>query len=512
MTPRLRASKVIELVNSDGRVPLTIAAPYMVDAAGTSSTKVAYELERAGGDWTLAVSADDAWLDAPGRRFPVVVDPTVYAGDIGDCEINSASPNSSLCATDSLNVGYANQTRYRSLVKFNVRDVVPADSRVLYSAMGLFLRAQSTTTAKRIVARAVTSGWDGAATWTRRDATSQWGSPGADFDSTDVEFNPTIGAAGATGRYHWWNVRDATEAWLEGPDAPGGKQNLGFVLKDEDDSVNQLTFNSIERPPSGTDAPYLIIQYTPHLGRQRGFKFEEFGLTDRISLGVNAATGNAILSQRDLTIAGGLGPDLTIGRTYQSLDYETRTMSMGWRLDVGGDVRLEKLANEDVVLHAPTGSRILFDRLNDGSFVARPGIDATLEQNTDGSYKLIEHQSQTRYSFDADGRLLSQTDRNDRRIRYEYAAAGAKLSRIVDSQDRNVDVAYDASGRLSKLTDPAGREYVYAYNAAGELSSYTDPAGGVTRYEYNGGYGLSKVITPAGRQTRIAHFASGDPN
>jgi hypothetical protein len=56
-----------------------LPAPFMTDAAGAYSGHVAVTLTPAApggaGGWVMTVTPDPGWLAAPGRAWPVVIDP-----------------------------------------------------------------------------------------------------------------------------------------------------------------------------------------------------------------------------------------------------------------------------------------------------------------------------------------------------------------------------------------------------------------------------------------------------
>ena len=72
-----------------------IPAPYMYDAAGEISYAVSYTLEEDEQNiYTLAVTADETWINADDRAFPVVIDPTVTEPHaFADTYISSSRPN-----------------------------------------------------------------------------------------------------------------------------------------------------------------------------------------------------------------------------------------------------------------------------------------------------------------------------------------------------------------------------------------------------------------------------------
>ena len=50
----------------------------MTDGAGAYSEAVRYELEQEeDGGWVLTVAAEESWLEAEERVFPVAIDPTL---------------------------------------------------------------------------------------------------------------------------------------------------------------------------------------------------------------------------------------------------------------------------------------------------------------------------------------------------------------------------------------------------------------------------------------------------
>jgi hypothetical protein len=93
---------------------------------------------------TLTLTFDPAWLAAPGRAFPVVVDPTAsYLTVAAGCTIKAANPTSAYCNTTDLGVGASAGSAQRGmlyspdfnngtlLVDANVREVdlnMPVDT------------------------------------------------------------------------------------------------------------------------------------------------------------------------------------------------------------------------------------------------------------------------------------------------------------------------------------------------------------------------------------------------
>jgi len=104
------------LKNAADTEPLFILqAPYMYDAAGVSSTALKMDLAA---DGTLTLSADAAWINAEGRAFPVVIDPTLVTStsSIPNVTINTNEPDTNSVA--QLYVGNSDDTVYRTYFYF----------------------------------------------------------------------------------------------------------------------------------------------------------------------------------------------------------------------------------------------------------------------------------------------------------------------------------------------------------------------------------------------------------
>lgn len=220
-----------------------------------------------------------------------------------------------------------------------------------------------------------------------------------------------------------------------------------------------------------------------------------------------------------LAVPGGIGPDLVIGRTYNSLYPFDPAYGVAWTMDTANDVYLEDHGGYDRYFTGPSGWTVKFAASDSGgtrTYTTPSGLDATLKQNADGSHTLVFHQSQTSYEFENPGgidkqaRLTAIKDRNGRQITFAYNTGTRDVATITDNQGRTTSFAYSVS-RVTQMTDAAGRTYGYTYNGSDELISYLDPAGKTTTYAY-GTYGMTQVTTPGGRVTKIAYYPATSPN
>jgi RHS repeat-associated protein len=111
----------VVLTDSAGQRRAVIPAGFMTDstasAAGpATSTGVAYRLVQVNGQPALRVTLDGKWLDAPGRRYPVLVDPSVTsAGADSGLVVRGGSSTS---GSSELLVGNVGGSPSASYVKF----------------------------------------------------------------------------------------------------------------------------------------------------------------------------------------------------------------------------------------------------------------------------------------------------------------------------------------------------------------------------------------------------------
>lgn len=120
--------------------------------------------------------------------------------------------------------------------------------------------------------------------------------------------------------------------------------------------------------------------------------------------------------------------------------------------------------------------------------------------------------------YDANGNLVTTTDREGRITRHEYDAVN-RLARTIyadgahrsytydmnlriatdtDENGRTTTSFFDAAGQLLKVMDPLGHETTFVYDANGNVITQTDALGRVTQFEYDAANRLVKTIRPGG--------------
>ena len=499
----------IAFVDEGGRTRFSFAAPYMEDAAGKLSDDVRFELRPEADGWQVGLVADRDWIEAPGRRFPVRIDPTTMlhsdmtmngAGTHAECHMVSSSPNTSYCANGGMYAGMYSSVKYRAMMRWEYfHDQVKRDSLVLDAKLKLFVNWMDGGNSADWAVHKLTSGFTTGATWNKRDGTNSWATAGGDFASNPVA---TKTIANTTGWYTW-RVTDLVQEWADGSSA-----NHGLLLK----QVGETTSNRlhISHTDGGDLMPRLEILYTPRGGSQPQYTFHSERLNDRSGYGVNVANGNLMVSSSDVSIPG-TGPALNVTRSYNSVPGGWQSFG-AWEMNTGADIELQELESGDVVFWGPNAQVAVFRKNADGTYKNPTALNAKLEkdQPSAGQWRITYLQPQSKLIFNSSKKLTKQVDRNGNDINFTYDTSGY-LQKITDTQDRDTTFTVAGSGRkmITTITDPASRVHTYSY-PDGFLASYTDPDGGVTSYTYEPTSQtdrLKQITDPRGNKTTFTYLS-----
>jgi RHS repeat-associated protein len=210
---------------------------------------------------------------------------------------------------------------------------------------------------------------------------------------------------------------------------------------------------------------------------------------------VNLATGNFLYDHVDLAIPG-IGFPFTFQRFYNSKDAGNTNGPMGLYWSHSYNVRVNSSSGIARVTFGDGRSETYTNYA--GAYLAETGIYNTLSTNDNGAFAL-NMKDQTRYNFNASGRLASIVDKNSNTFSLSYNGSGA-LTVVTNSAGRVVTFVNDANNRVIRMIDPLGRTNAYEYNAQGDLVSATDPRGGVTRYGYDADHQMTNAVDPNGNQ------------
>ena len=196
----------------------------------------------------------------------------------------------------------------------------------------------------------------------------------------------------------------------------------------------------------------------------------------------------------------GRGMDFAWGRRYRSMVGPNTAQGNGWdfsyniqvvpngpNFDVsGGDGRTDTYFLQS---DGTYGADQLFcvGTLSNNAF--------TLEFPDTGRWAFLPFNSSA-----SQGKIGSIIDRNGNSLSFAYDDAFGRLTNVVDTLGRNIQVAYNADGFISSVTDFAGRQVTYGYyqngdagGSLGDLKSVTSPA--VTGTPNGNDFPAGKTVT-----------------
>ncbi|MFD7705464.1 RHS repeat-associated core domain-containing protein [Streptomyces caelestis] len=118
-----------------------------------------------------------------------------------------------------------------------------------------------------------------------------------------------------------------------------------------------------------------------------------------------------------------------------------------------------------------------------------------------------------RYTYDADARITSWTDRNNSTYQYFYDETGRVVRTIGPEGFLSSAFAYEAhsetGGRITAYTDSTGTTTVFHLNDRHQVVAETDPLGNTTQYVFDAYDRVVEVTDPLGHTTRLERDESG---
>jgi YD repeat-containing protein len=496
LTPQASASGTVRFVDGDGRQQLGFAAPWMRDANGVVSHAVRYEIERGGQSSRIAMRVDEAWLRAPERRFPVVVDPTVYRPAEHICEIRSgASASTSYCdsALQSLQVGRdSSGIVHRNL--FDIEDlsaVVPDYAQVLSSYLAVYMIGQTPVETSAIDLHHLARDFAPGATWNSTNGRTLWSAAGGDYDSVREARASTPGTPPDDQL-----AFDMTEI---------AQRIVGHV-----ESSQNVLLKAADESRTHVDTywwPEVMVRWAPRTGLSPRYRFDHRDLSDGSTLDINLANGNIVLLANDIDLESDDGR-FTVGRYFnnKNLGESSGTFGRGSRGDFGS-ISLERNAQDgSYIFFGPGADDGVFHKGIDGTFTPPPGLDATLTEQLDGTVTIDFNDSTETWTFDEDGRLVQTRQDYGYTIDGTYGSDG--LATLRDSLGHAATFAYDGSGDMRTTTDEQSAVHRYDYDSSHRLITYTSPTSAQTRYAYDSSNRLQRITLPDRTALRISYHGS----
>lgn len=216
---------------------------------------------------------------------------------------------------------------------------------------------------------------------------------------------------------------------------------------------------------------------------------------------VECSTGNFFENQTDLALRGH-GLPFAVTRTYNALAASAGAsgpFGYGWSSAYRDHLAIDPDANTITVMQS-NGSQVPYSTWTGVPVPAHPWIEATLAQNSDGTYTytLPNHEVE---QFDANGQLTKESDRYGNSLTCSYDPAG-NLSTVTDDAGRTITFTYadDGSGHVSSVSGPMG-SVSYGYDPAGDLTRVTQLDGNTWTFGYDANHLMTSETDPAGHTT-----------
>ena len=215
------------------------------DEPDSRRRNAALAVSRMGDVFALDLSVNETWLRAPGRQFPVRLDPTItIQPTIQDASFDFACPGCSGVASDRLSIGTGSigfsTNTWRSALQFSLADIPPG-ATISNAKLRLYFDGSCVSAPGPVCG----------STSHQVDALRMTGSWAPDSKSSQLSFDTTPLAsftlpASAPAQWMNWDMTGAVQNWTS-----GAQSNFGLLLKRATEPANA----SGPKPPSRNYAP-----------------------------------------------------------------------------------------------------------------------------------------------------------------------------------------------------------------------------------------------------------------
>jgi hypothetical protein len=426
----------VGLFDRQGRLWFYVAPSlaYPAHAGRATARPLHSALRSSGKGWVLSLDLDEPWLRSDLSAGPVIVDPSITYGHEGNaagnfgpsriCTLKAESPTTSFCKAEAnFTVGGEGSKEKRALL---AAPTLPRNGVLLEGFLNLTLVHQSNPKNKvNLGFYRGTREWTSSATWDTYDGTHSWTTAGGDYsEGGDSAVLDGIGGGEENGHYEQLvNITQVMQEWANGPESKVGQgyADDGLMLKLATGSGSN-TLEFIGNVTGGHEnAIYATEWEEGGQGDSPEYTMLPFPLTDRMSISVNAASGNLLVDSNDLHVTG-RGLDFNASRVYNSLnDFENEFGN--WQDSNQSGLRKESSQSEGspnlIWLRDGSGAWFQFYwNASTSEYITPPGIKATLCASysappcpVSSTYRLTFNESQTRIDFNLFGAPVDVEDR-----------------------------------------------------------------------------------------------------
>lgn len=186
---------------------------------------------------------------------------------------------------------------------------------------------------------------------------------------------------------------------------------------------------------------------------------------------VNVTNGNMYLQQTDYRLPG-VGDGLEITRTYNSRMQRAGIFGYGWSTTL--DESINAYGTTFLRLNLPDARAVYFSRSSTSApYLPRQPLDfyGQIVKNSDTTYTLTFKDGRI-HQFNAAGKLVSLTDRNNNVITLTYDANSNPVT-VTDTSGRTLTLTYDSYGKVGSIADSMGTIATYTHTTFGRLTRVT---------------------------------------
>ena len=452
-------------------------APCMFEKNTGVFGDVHYEAEAVSESETLlTIAADQEWLSAEGRQFPVIIDPNMETAKtssaIMDTFVRKKQPSSSVVSSyGSFCVG--NNDAYGQcygLVKFTQLPVLPAGAVLYHAYIGVCQYSFSAYNGQPfyVTAHQITGSWsEGSVTWNTK--------PQFNAEVLDLKQIKDVAVSGGIQPvFQNFNVTKLARQWYA-----SSSSNQGILLKLYDESVqSDAYFVSADYP---TDDGFGITSdmfptgsfyYRDANGLEDYYSYHKQNVGRAGTGYVNDFNGNLVLVHKDTQTSGRMFP-ASVSHIYNlsMRNDNSKCMGYGWRLSAHQELKASGITDYPYYYIDGDGTKHYFykDTSDGNKLKDEDGLGyviTTTSSTNENAYFVMETKAKVKMEFHKDGTLRKETDLNGNSIYYYYSSG--KLTHLCEAGrngaiDHIIYLTYGSDNNLASITDEVGRNISYTY-------------------------------------------------
>lgn len=453
-----------------------IPEPFMCDANGTMSTDVSYEITNIDSNTSyLTITADRDFINASERVFPVIIDPQIklsfhYAMTTYSWQ-NGQISTGFLHNIGAIDNGNGQNDISRMYMRLNMPSL-PNNPRIKKAEL-IFTQHEFSGNSEKCpniglyhVENDICLG----------ECTPIHNENLIDYAKMDPNRNT---------KYSF----DITTLFDQASKNELSSYNLVLKLIDESNIIDDNNIVIYSSFYSIGSSPCIVITYESSYGINSSYRVHEHDLGAFGTGSVDLQCGNLMFELNDFSWLGNRMP-ISIKHLYNSAiagydytnnssiglniaDYSAMKIGHGFKLNFMQSMLPISFTHEEKLHYG----YVYIDENGTETYFKKSDKCKCCDSNSH-CYSLYEDIVSGSMIYDPEKHTLSSDE-----TRYIFDAAG-KLIKIIDCNDNSIDITF-TSDRIASITDGAGREFGFSYNSNGFLTSITAPDSTVISYEYS---------------------------